>query len=95
MRWFSRTNECIKPNKRIGETLSEPIRFHQKISYSDSKRALELLKEVGIPEFEVKINQFPHELSGGQRQRVLIALALSCDPKVLIADEPTSALDQI
>ena len=91
---FQEPMSALNPIKRIGETLSEPIRFHQKISYSDSKkRALELLKEVGIPEFEVKINQFPHELSGGQRQRVLIALALSCDPKVLIADEPTSALD--
>ena len=91
---FQEPMSALNPIKRIGETLSEPIRFHQKISYSDSKkRALELLKEVGIPEFEVKINQFPHELSGGQRQRVLIALALSCDPEVLIADEPTSALD--
>ena len=91
---FQEPMSALNPIKRIGETLSEPIRFHQKIGYSDSKkRALELLKEVGIPEFEVKINQFPHELSGGQRQRVLIALALSCDPKVLIADEPTSALD--
>ena len=91
---FQEPMSALNPIKRIGETLSEPIRFHQKISYSESKkRALELLKEVGIPEFEVKINQFPHELSGGQRQRVLIALALSCNPKVLIADEPTSALD--
>ena len=91
---FQEPMSALNPIKRIGETLSEPIRFHQKISYSESKkRALELLKEVGIPEFEVKINQFPHELSGGQRQRVLIALALSCDPEVLIADEPTSALD--
>ena len=91
---FQEPMSALNPIKRIGETLSEPIRFHQKISYSDSKkRALELLEEVGIPEFEVKINQFPHELSGGQRQRVLIALALSCDPEVLIADEPTSALD--
>ncbi len=91
---FQEPMSALNPIKRIGETLCEPIRFHQKLSYLDSKkRALELLEEVGIPEVEVKINQFPHELSGGQRQRVLIALALSCDPEVLIADEPTSALD--
>ena len=91
---FQEPMSALNPIKRIGETLCEPIRIHQDLSYYDAKkRALSLLKEVGLPEFNVKINQFPHELSGGQRQRVLIALALSCDPKVLIADEPTSALD--
>ncbi len=91
---FQEPMSALNPIKRVGQTLSEPIRIHQNLSYSDSKkRALSLLKEVGLPEVDVKINQFPHELSGGQRQRVLIALALSCDPNVLIADEPTSALD--
>ena len=91
---FQEPMSALNPIKRIGDILSEPIRVHQKINYSKSKKkALSLLKEVGIPEVEIKINQFPHELSGGQRQRVLIALALSCDPEILIADEPTSALD--
>ena len=91
---FQEPMSALNPIKRIGDILSEPIRIHQKISYSNSKiKALRLLEEVGLPEVEIKINQFPHELSGGQRQRVLIALALSCDPEILIADEPTSALD--
>jgi len=91
---FQEPMSALNPIKRIGDILCEPIRIHQKISYSNSKKkALRLLEEVGLPEVEIKINQFPHELSGGQRQRVLIALALSCDPEILIADEPTSALD--
>ena len=91
---FQEPMSALNPIKRIGDILSEPIRIHQKISYPNSKKkALRLLEEVGLPEVEIKINQFPHELSGGQRQRVLIALALSCDPDILIADEPTSALD--
>ena len=91
---FQEPMSALNPIKRIGETLCEPIRIHLNLSKSASKkRALNLLHEVGLPDAKVKINQFPHQLSGGQRQRVLIALALSCDPKVLIADEPTSALD--
>ena len=91
---FQEPMSALNPIKRIGDILSEPIRVHQNINYSKSKKkALSLLKEVGIPEVEIKINQFPHELSGGQRQRILIALALCCDPEILIADEPTSALD--
>ena len=91
---FQEPMSALNPIKRIGDILSEPIRIHQKINYSKSKKkVLSLLEEVGIPDAEIKINQFPHELSGGQRQRILIALALSCDPEILIADEPTSALD--
>ena len=91
---FQEPMSALNPIKRIGDILSEPIRIHQKINYPKSKKkVLSLLEEVGIPDAEIKINQFPHELSGGQRQRILIALALSCDPEILIADEPTSALD--
>ena len=84
----------LNPTMKIGPQVTEPLFLHRKISRKAARtRAEELLREVGIPEPARRLNQFPHELSGGMRQRVTIAIAIACDPVLLIADEPTTALD--
>ncbi|MDG5472988.1 ABC transporter ATP-binding protein [Jeotgalibacillus sp. ET6] len=84
----------LNPTMKIGKQIAEPLIKHQKFSKKQAMdRALELLKLVGLPQPETRIHQYPHQFSGGQRQRIVIAVALACNPKVLIADEPTTALD--
>ncbi|KUP07522.1 peptide ABC transporter ATP-binding protein [Bacillus coahuilensis m2-6] len=84
----------LNPTMTIGKQIMEPLLKHQKLSKADAKkRAVELLKLVGLPNPELRIKQYPHQFSGGQRQRIVVAIALACNPKVLIADEPTTALD--
>ena len=84
----------LNPTMKVGKQIMEPIIKHQNMGKREAKeRALDLLKLVGIPMPEARFEQYPHQFSGGMRQRVVIAIALACNPKVLIADEPTTALD--
>jgi len=85
---------ALNPVMKIGAQIGESLRYHLGMHRSEARRrAVELLDRVGIPSAARRIGDYPHELSGGMRQRVVIAIALSCEPSILIADEPTTALD--
>jgi peptide/nickel transport system ATP-binding protein len=91
---FQEPMTSLNPTYPVGDQVGEVLRLHQKLSRREARsRSVDMFKRVGIPAAEKRLDDYPHQMSGGMRQRVMIAMALACNPKLMIADEPTTALD--